>query len=250
MTLMELQRDFRTWLTTASDNSAARLSGGAMAGLDVYQNNYRAQLVSCLEDAFPNVRKWTGDEIFHNAVISHIDSHPPHAWTLDAYPDGFHQTLAALFPNNPDLQELAWIEWSLSEAFVAADAEPVALDALATVDWDTAHLTLTPSLRTRVMTTNAESLWSALWEQKPVPDGAMLGVPSGLIIWRRGFTSRLKSVDALEVEALSQLERHGSFNTLCEWLVGRLGETEGLTTAGELLANWFGSELITGIGDV
>jgi hypothetical protein len=247
MTLAELQRDFRSWLTSASEASATRLGGGAMAGLDIYQNNYRAQLVGCLEEAFPKVRAWTGDEIFHNAVITHIDSHPPHAWTLDAYPSGFGETLASLFPKNPDLHELAWIEWSLSEVFVAADAQPLNLDALATVDWDTARLSLTPSLRTREVTTNAESIWSALWEETLVPEGEMLGVPGGLLIWRRQFTSRLKQVDALELEALLQLKQQGSFSCLCDWLVERLGETEGVATAGELLANWLASELITGV---
>lgn len=247
MTLIELQRNLRTWLTTASHEPAEQLGAGAMAGLDVYQNNYRGQLVSCLEDAFPNVRKWTGDEIFHEAVIAHIDSHPPHAWTLDAYPAGFGETLATLFPNNPDLHELTWIELSLSQAFVAADAEPVNPDTLASLDWDTARLSLTPSLKSRVMTTNAQSIWSALWEQTPLPDGAMLDVPVGAIIWRRAFTSRLKQVDALELEALLQVERHGQFGTLCHWLVERLGDKDGLTAAANMLANWLGSGLITAV---
>lgn len=247
MTLAELQRDFRTWLTTASDDSAIRLGGGAMAGLDVYQNNYRAQLVGCLEEAFPRVRAWMGDDLFLNAVITHIDSHPPHAWTVDAYAGGFGETLATLFPENPDLQELAWIESALSEVFVAADAEPLSLEALSTVDWDTARLHLTPSLVTRVLTTNAERIWSALWEEQSVPEGEMLAEPGGLMVWRRQFTSRLKPVDALEHEALLHLQQHGSFATLCDLLVERLGETEGVTKAGELLANWLGSELIIGI---
>lgn len=247
MTLMELQRDFRRWLTAAEDPPAVRLSSGAMAGLNVYQNNYRAQLVVCLEEAFPIVRRWTGDDIFHNAVIQHIARHPPHAWTLDVYAGGFIETLAALFPRNPDLQELAWIEWSLSEAFVAADAEPMPPQALVAVDWETAHLSLTPSLRTRVMTTNADSIWSALWEHNPVPDSEMLRVPAGLLIWRRGFTSRLKQVDGLELEALLQLQGHGNFATLCDWLVERLGESEGVAAAGKMLANWLSGELIVGV---
>jgi hypothetical protein len=247
MTLAELQRDFRTWLTTASDESAARLAGSSMAGLDVYQNNYRAQLVGCLEEAFPRVRSWTGDEIFHNAAITHIDNHPPQAWTLDVYPYGFSETLERLFPNNPDLQELVWIESSLSQVFVAADAEPLPIEALSTIDWDTARLRLTPSLMTRELTTNAESIWSALWEEKPVPEGEMLAEPGGLMVWRRQFTSRLKQVDALELEALMHLQQHGSFATLCDLLVERLGEEQGIAKSGELLANWLASELIIGV---
>ncbi|MFJ3007464.1 putative DNA-binding domain-containing protein [Pseudomonas fluorescens] len=247
MTLAQWQRDFRAWLIDAPDDCATRLGGGSKAGLDVYQNNYRAQLVGCLEEAFPRVRSWIGDELFHNAVITHIDTHPPHDWTLDAYPRGFGKTLAVMFPKNPDLHELAWIESAVSEVFVAADSSPLAIEALSTVDWDTAHLCLTPSLMTRVLTTNAESIWSALWEEAPVPEGSMLPEPCGLIVWRRQVTSRLKQVDALELEALLHLKEHGSFATLCDLLVERLGEEQGISKSGELLASWLASELITGI---
>lgn len=249
MILADMQREFRSWLVTASDDAAIRLGADAMAGLAIYQNNYRAQLVGCLEEAFPQVRAWIGEDAFLSAAITHIDSHPPHAWTLDAYAGDFNETLASLFPDNPDVQELAWIESALSEAFVAADAEPLSLEALSAIDWDSAQLRLTPSLMTCVVTSNAESIWSALCEERPVPEGEMLSVPGGLIVWRRQFTSRLKPVDALELEALLHLQQHGSFATLCDLLVERLGEAEGVAKSGELLANWLGSELIIGVDE-
>jgi Putative DNA-binding domain len=247
MTLAELQRDFRSWLVTASADAASRLGAGATAGLSVYQNNYRAQLVGCLEESFPLVRAWIGDEAFLGAAIAHIDSHPPHAWTLDAYADDFNETLTARFPNNPDVQELAWIEHALSKAFIAPDAEPLPLDALAAIDWDSARLLLAPSFMSHAATTNAESVWSALWEEKEPPEGEILAEPGALIVWRRGFTSRLKQVDALEHEALVQLQQDGSFAALCDLLVERLGEADGVAKAGALLADWLGSELITGV---
>lgn len=247
MNLAQWQRDFSTWLKTASDTSASRLTGGSMAGLNVYQNNYRAQLVGCLEQAYPRVRVWLGATLFHNAVITHIHTHPPQAWTLDAYPRDFGDTLVALFPDNPDLHELAWIENALSLAFVAADAAPLSLHALSAVDWDTARLRLTPSLMTREFTTNASCIWSALWEETPVPVSALLPEPGGLIVWRRQFTSRLKQVDALELDALEYLQAHGSFASLCDRLVAQLGEEPGIARAGELLAGWLASELITGV---
>jgi hypothetical protein len=40
-------------------------------------------------------------------LAGHSRSNPPRAWKLDAFPD------------NRDLRELAWIEWSLATAFVA-----------------------------------------------------------------------------------------------------------------------------------
>lgn len=247
MNLAQWQRDFCAWLITASETRANGLAGGAMAGLNVYQNNYRAQLVGCLEQAYPRVRAWLGTTLFHNAVITHIHTHPPQAWTLDTYPRDFGDTLAALFPDNPDLHELAWIENALSLAFVAADAEPLSLHALRAVDWDTARLRLTPSLRTRALTTNADSIWSALWEETSVPVSTLLPKPGGLIVWRRQFTSRLKPVDAVELDALVYLQAHGCFASLCDRLVARLGEESGIVRAGELLAGWLASELITGV---
>lgn len=247
MNLSEWQQAFRTWLVSASDD-AAQVLGNHRAGLAVYQNNYRAQLVGCLEQAFPNLRRWLGDEVFLAASISHIDQHPPHAWTLDAYPEGFYATLKTLFPHNPDVHELAWIESALNEAFVAADASPVPLHALAELDWDTAILRLTPSLRCHALTTNAESIWSALWQEAPAPEATMLEEAGGLLVWRRQFTSRLRQVQALELHALLHLQVDGSFAGLCEFLVARLGEDAGVAQAGEYLAGWLGSELIVGVG--
>jgi hypothetical protein len=247
MILMELQRDFRAWLVTASSEAAERLGGDeAVVGLNVYQNNYRTQLVGCLEEAFPQVRMWLGEEVFLSAAITHIDRHPPKAWTLDVYAGEFGDTLSMLFPDNPDVHELAWIEYALAEAFVAPDAEPLRLDAIATIDWDSARLRLAPSFRSHVATTNAESVWSALWEARTPAQSEMLVEAGGLIVWRRGFTSCLRQVDALECEALIHLQQNGSFAALCEMLVERLGDTDGIARAGALLAQWLGGELIVG----
>ena len=249
MNLAQLQHTFRSWLVSASDESAQSL-GNHHAGLAVYQNNYRAQLVGCLEQAFPNLRCWLGEDAFLAASITHIDNHPPHAWTLDAYPEGFYATLKAVFPRNPDVHELAWIEAALNDAFVAADAQPLALETLAELDWDTAVLHLTPSLRCHGLSTNAEAIWSALWQDAPAPEAVMLEQAGGLLVWRRQFTSRLRQVDVQELQALQHVQADGRFAGLCEWLVQRLGEEAGVMQAGEYLAGWLGSELIVGVSHV
>jgi len=247
MILAELQRDFSSWLLHASDETAGRIGVAGDPGLAVYQNNYRAQLVGCLEESFPQLRAWMGHDAFLYAAVTHIDRHPPHAWTLDAYADNFGRTLADLFPRNPDIHELAWIEWALTAAFVARDAEPVAAAELATLDWDATRLRFTPSLQTRRATSNAADIWRAMREGKERPEGEMLAEACGLIVWRRGFVSCLHAVDMLEHEALGQMQANGSFSALCEMLVERLGESEGIARAGSMLAGWIGSELITGV---
>jgi hypothetical protein len=247
MMLADLQRDFQHWLVNATPSAIIGSDARAMAGLAIYQNNYRAQLVGCLEQSYPKLRGWIGEDNFRTAAITHIDAHPPHAWTLDAYADGFADTLSVLFPDNPDVREVAWIEHALGAAFVAQDASPLAMADLAAVDWETARLRTAPSLRSAPASTNAEQVWSALWDEQTPPDSEMLAQEGGLLVWRRGYTSYLKQVDAPEYAALLQLQSSGSFGAVCDLLVERLGDAAGVAKAGELLAQWLANELITGI---
>lgn len=241
MRLADLQGDFRAMLATAMPVPAVP-SGPGRA---VYQNNYRAQLVSCLEESYPQLRAFIGEEAFLHAAAAHITRRPPHAWTLDAYADDFSDTLQALFPDNPDLHELAWIEHALGQAFIGPDAVPVSADALSAVDWDHARLQLAPTLHLRSATTNCAELWFSLRDGGS-PESEMLPAPGGLLVWRRGFVSCLRALDAIEYAALTQLQRDGSFVGLCAFLVERLGEEQGIASAGAMLADWLGSELITG----
>jgi hypothetical protein len=243
MNLAEMQRDFQCWLVAASSDAASRLSGGgSSAGLSVYQNNYRVQLIDCLEASYPNVRTWLGEEAFLAAAVAHIDRHPPHAWTLDAYGDNFDDTLTSLYPDNPDVHELARIEFALARAFVAPDGDVLTPNALAQVDWDTARLHLAPSLKILPATTNAADIWSALQRNDALPDSEMLAEPAGVIVWRKQFTVYLDAVDSLEYAALLQLQIDGSFAGLCGMLVERLGEEEGIAKAGALLVSWINKE--------
>jgi hypothetical protein len=249
MNLNMMQRDFRRWLTTADNASAHRLADGRR-GLDVYQNNYRVQLVGCLEATYPHLRTFIGDAAFRHAAAVHIRRNPPRAWTLDAYGAGFEATLRSVFPDNPDLHELAWIEWSLATAFVARDAAPLDPARLAHVDWDRARLGFTPSLHMARLTTNAADIWSALQDGIEAPEAAMLGAAAGAIVWRRGHVARLRVLDTPDVEALQLARAEGSFNALCVRLVDRLGAEEGVAKAGALLADWIGNELLTRVSGV
>ena len=248
MNLAELQRDFGDWLMAASAGSDMPAGAGrASAGFAVYRNNYRAQLIACLEASYPQVARWIGADAFREAVIHHIQARPPRSWTLDQYGVDFADTLFALYPRNPDLRELAWIEWALSEAFVAADAHPLTTEALANMDWEAATLTLIPSLRTHEATTNADDLWLALDTDAEVPEGEMLEQAGGFVVWRKGFHSQLKRFGATDYAALLALRHDGRFAAWCDMLVARLGEEQGVARAGTLLAEWIGAGIVVGI---
>lgn len=253
MRLADMQHDFRRRLTGSAPDAARSLAGdggaGEGAGLAVYQNNYRAQLVGCLQESYPQLRAHIGEERFLFAAAAHIQRRPPHAWTLDAYADGFAATLGELFPDNPDVDELAWIELALSDAFVAADAAPLAAEALAAVDWEHVRLRFAPSLRLSPLSTNADDIWWALRDGQPVPEAEMRAGLHGMAVWRRGYVSSLRTLSPLDFAALTHASAQGSFSALCAMLIDELGEADGVARAGALLADWIGSELITGLDD-
>ena len=245
MTLSLIQDGFHAMLAAPAQAAAAAMVPDG-PGRAVYRNNYRAQLVGCLQESYPKLRAFIGEEAFLHAAAAHISRHPPHAWTLDAYADGFAATLQDIFPDNPDLHELAWIEHALDQAFVGPDAAPVPADALAAVDWERARLHVAPTVALRIATTNSASLWFALHDDG-APESEMLPAPGGLLVWRRGFVSCLRALDPVEYTALAHLQHEGSFAGVCALLVERLGEEQGIASAGNMLAEWLGSELITGV---
>jgi hypothetical protein len=68
------------------------------------------------------------------------------------------------------------------------------------------------------------------------------------VVWRTGFTSRLKRVDAVAYAALCSLRDDDRFAALCDTLVQRLGEEDGVAKAGQLLAEWIGAGIVTAVG--
>ena len=247
--LAEMQRNFSDWLVLAGGDERLRRGLGDTRGLAAYQNNYRTQLVNVLRASYPQLRVVLGDEAFLELAIHFIDHRPPSSWTLDAYGADLADSLRALYPRHPDLQELAWIEWTLSEVFVAPDAAMLSPADLAGIDWESATLRLGPSLRQRTATTNAMAVWSALQEGTSPPEASMLDTSTGLVAWRQDFTSRLMQVDAIEHAALLSLRDDARFDALCNALVEHLGEQHGIARAGELLASWIGSGIVVGIDD-
>lgn len=246
MSLLVLQQDFRAWLHMGQPPSDARLSAAA-AGLDVYQNNFRGQIIACLEESFPVTRAWLGDGAFRCAIVAHLAQSPPNSWSLDHYPAEFRATLSKLYPSDAEVAELALLELALSEAFVAADAPPVTAGELAEVDWNTARMHLSPSLRSVPLTTNAPAIWSAITAGAAPPALAAQPVASELLVWRFDERPRFRTADLAEAGALRQVRGGMNFGALC----ARLAETGGddpARIAGGWLAQWLSDGLIVKIG--
>jgi hypothetical protein len=238
MNLLAMQREFGLWLREGD-------GGEASAGMRVYQNNYRAALTACLEDGFARTREWIGGEAFDAAMIRHIHRVPPGSWTLDAYGRDFPDTLRQLYPDDPEVAELAWLELALSEAFVAPDAVPLTPAAAANVDWDIAVLRFTPTLDVAPALTNAHAIWSALNAGEMPPAATLIEENAALLVWRQDQISCFRLVDGHEAQALILARSGISLATLCDAIVAIRGEKDGIASAGACLGQWLADGLLT-----
>ena len=249
MSLLALQRDMRDWLLREDMAAADRIGAEAGPGLAVYQNNYRTQLVTCLELSFPRTRAWIGEDMFLHAAVHHIDSIPPSSWTLDAYGRDFPTTLARIHADVPEIAEIASIELALEELFVAADSPAVGLDGLGNVDWDRAVLTISSSIELMHLQTNGFVIWSALVDEKEPPAPQYLDMLDLVILWRQGEQCRIRTIDDGELQALLKLRRGMTFGALCRDVALSLGEEAGMMLVGRWLGLWLSDQMVVAIHD-
>jgi hypothetical protein len=250
MSVLAMQRDLRLWLDQGDEFAATRIGKRAAPGLFVYQNNYRAQLIACLDETFPHTRDWLGGEAFHHAMVAHIERVPPSSWTLDAYPRDFPVTLAMLYPDDREVAELAWIEQALGEAFVGPDAAALTQAHIAAVDWDAAVLRFTPTLDQSPLTTNAPALWAAMEAGEAPPSADILDQPGAVLVWRHAQVSRFRAIDREGLDILLLARAGRPFADLCAALVEAKGEESGIARAGQLLGAWLAEGLIIAIEDI
>jgi len=198
-----------------------------------------------VEETFSHARDWLGGAAFRDTTVAHIERTPPSSWTLDAYPRAFPATLRELYPDDPEIAELAWLEFALTEAFVGPDASAVTAEMVAMVDWDTAILCFTPTLYHADLTTNA-TCYGRRWrpaKRRPTSSDCRRRAVywSGATRTFHGF-----AIDRDESSALSSVRAGMTFGNLCERLVREHGVEAGVVLGGTLLGRWLRDQLICG----
>ena len=246
MNLLAVQRRMREYLIRGADEIRAQIHGDPSPRLAVYHHAYRAQLVDCLRDTFERVWAWLGDAGFE-AAARITEPHPPHSWTLSEYGDEFDRTLSELYPNDREVAELAWLDWSLRRAFDGRDARPVTADALTDIDWDHAILRILPTLRMRSISTNCAAIWTALSERNAPPAATRLHAPTALRVWRKDFSPHFRAVDSIEQQALTMACDGASFAAICSAIAAGMEPANAPEVAGALLAGWLQDGLIIAV---
>jgi hypothetical protein len=245
MTLDVLQRRLVDHILRGTQEISNEIRGDAVPRrLAVYHKAYRMQLLACLRDTFEKTWSWLGDEPFDAAGLQHIEKHPPTSWTLSDYGHLFAKTLRELYPQDPEVAELAWLDWTLRRAFDGPNAPSLSADRFASVDWEKARLHLVPTLRVASIATNCAAIWTSIAEQRVPPAVARLETPTALRVWRHELTPKFRSIGPEEHQALRLTIGGHRFSAICEHIALGRDAQAASQAAGAMLALWLQDGLI------
>jgi Putative DNA-binding domain len=193
--------------------------------LEVYAHAYRVRIQDAIASEQPKIAFVLGDrfpELCKRYLAAHPTSRPSlrdAAQHLPAFLD------AGGFPDAPPyLADLARLERARTEAFDGPEAEPLRREHLAEIPPEEVafvKLPLVPTGRLIRLTTAADEVWTALENERPIPDEAAgtTAAPRTVLVWRRDTTVIHRTLAADEAQVLSALDGGALFAEACEILV-------------------------------
>lgn len=212
--------------------------------LPIYHHAYRARLAEVLADTFARTCLYMGSDTFEEHARAYAVAHPPRTRSLNRYGQDLVQVLRAQYPDNPELHELAQLDWDLRTRFDGADVlslEPAAAQASDT--WTTRPGVLHPSALLRTITTNVVAVWNAIHTDDEVPEAAVLPAPATLLVWRKGHQPHFRTLDAAEAAWVQALHAGASVHDACAALLDS-GLWQGEPT---VLGGWLAQLLEDGL---
>lgn len=251
-TLAELQQGLQQWLMTGRGDVASQVrAGGPLSPerrLAIYGTAYRARLADALRDSFGHTAQYLGNEGFEALAMDYLQAHPSSHPSLRWFGSHFVPWLQATHPADPDVAELAALDWAMRAAFDGADAQPLTADALARVPaeaWGTLGLAWHPTVQRLSLQHNTLALWQALDGDAPPPPATALAQPTELLVWRLGLQPHFRSLDTVEALAVDRLRAGASFSATCLELSVAWPTLDVGPAAGALLRRWLDEGMLT-----
>lgn len=244
--LGQLQQQFIDYLHDRPNALVDALADtGGLARADranIYFNAYRVRLLDALKDSFDKTWAWLGDEGFEVAGLGYIADHPPSQFSLRAFGDRFADWLAASRPDDPELAELARLDWAMRNAFDGADATSLTGDMLAGFteqDWADVVFRPHPTVQMLSVALNTVDLWHAMDSGLSPPGVRRMEQAGWLLVWRKGLQPHFRSLGDAEARLLFAMQRGESFAESCGQLAQDMADDADLQSlVGRLLARW------------
>lgn len=252
--LAEQQRMFMAELLDEERALPADWNGRHAGGLAIYRNNYRTALVEALRSTFERTERLVGESAFRRAATHHVIVNPSTGWTLDRVGEGFDETCKQLFAKDPEVAEIAWLEWAMHRAFVARDTTPLDAPAFAKIcasfgetDWEDLRLAFVPGLTLALVRHDLSRLWQSLSNDGEEPAIVSLETPHHALVWREGERPVFVLKPEFEAHMLAALASGATWGDTCTTLVDAIGEDAAVVEAGQVLGSWLAQGLICGV---
>jgi hypothetical protein len=164
--LLEVQQALRAQLFGA----AAPPDAASAQRLAIHRNTALATLVNALRLSFPAIQRLVGAEFFEGAAREFIRCQPPTSPCLNDYGADLPAFLAAFAPASTlvYLADVARLEWAVSRALHADDADPLELTRLAVLDaaaMSQLRFAMHPAVSVLRLEFPADAIWRAVLEQ-------------------------------------------------------------------------------------
>ena len=259
--LAKLQQTFQECvLDPGKPVSTAWVSASGRAApetqLAVYTHAYAARLIEVLANDYPAVHMAVGDEYFKRLADDYIQACPSRYFSLRDFGAHMPEFVAgqlkqhACYRDMPWLIELALFEWTLGQAFDAADTGLCTEQDMAAISpqaWPELRFAVHPSVHRLDFEWNIPEMWQALTADPPTPVSAVRSSSAPWLVWREQLITRFRSMQSDEQQALDKVREGGSFDDVCEVLATLMSERDVPLRAAGLLKGWIGQGLISGI---
>ncbi len=220
--------------------------------LAIYREAYGLRLIEALQADFKGLHHLLGDQQFaelcRDYIVANPSQHPSIRW--------FGGNLATFLADDPRYREtgifaeLARFDWSVSLAFDAQDAVPLALESVAEVpgeSWPDIRLSTHPSASRLDLRWNVFALRKAADQDVEPEPPRQADWPVPWVVWRKALAAKYRSMPVDEAWAWDAAARGESFAQLCEGLCEWIDPQNVGLRAAELLKVWIVDEMITGI---
>lgn len=241
--LQAVQQQLAGYILGAAPDAALPVvrSGPHTTGrLAIYHHAYRARLAEVLSDTFEKTTLYMGSDAFNGHARDFAVLHPPSSRSLNHYGAGFVDYLSRRYPHNPELSELARLDWDLRSCFDGPDL-PAMTPATAAADPANAWLAQAPALHAgvvlREVTSNVVSIWNAIDSDNAVPAPVRKEVARTLAVWRKELQPHFRILEPAQAAWLHRMRAGASILQLCEAFADT-SDMPDLATFGRWLAEW------------
>ncbi|PVV08818.1 MAG: hypothetical protein B6D72_15680 [gamma proteobacterium symbiont of Ctena orbiculata] len=260
--LEELQSQFQNYILKPDKATMIPWVGlGGRASpqfqLSVYANAYLSRLKEVLMNDYPALSVAINGDLFARLAEGFIHQHPSHFFSLRDYGSGFPVYIHGLAQSDPCYRDLAWLpelasfEWTLGQAFDAAESGLVTegdMASIAAESWPLLRFAFCPCVYRIDLEWNTPAMWKALTVDPPLEVEAIRsGSNSAWLIWRQELVTRFRSLEQDEQLFLDALRNGETFSDACEILAERIGADSAPMRAAGLLKGWIQQGLITRI---